>query len=169
MQKEIEMKHLLLLLVALCLIIGEAGAQRAGMEIRPGNDVIVTLDSTDTDTINMGVYSEGYQGFPQLWMNPNSVKASGSTDSLSVQYRPACGGAKADTFANMSWKTATTWKFGAADENITYFDWADSGWYHIPLDWDGQIPSYIQIKAGVVGNVDENDSAQVRFILKDAK
>ncbi len=155
-------------IVALLLMAGLAWGQAGDMEIRPGNDVMVTSDSTDTDTVNIGLFSRGMQGFPQLWVYTDIVKASGECDSVSLRYRPATGGAKADTFASMGWKSPNIWQFGTADVAFTNFAITDAAWYHVLLEFDGEIPSYLQIEVATIGNEDSNDSLETRIILKDA-
>lgn len=161
------MKKLLYVIIAV-MIAGVAFGQVTKSKML--DDRTITLDGAvaggDCDTTNFPLPLGLNRGYPFLEINPNAVKASSATDSLTMRYRGARGIAIADTFVQ-DWSPLNIDLFETTDAAITDYDWADSAWYHCPIDLGGEPYDYIQIESRFEG-ASANDSLEVRIILRDA-
>ena len=135
------------------------------------SEATFTLDGAtalpgDCDTLNFPLFWQYSRGYPHLLINPDAVKASSGTDSLTIQYREAWGPLKGDTLANSTWKYVQDYRCGAAAVDFNIFDWTDDTWYHGIIDQDGEFWQYVQIRV-LFGAGNAADSAEVKIILKD--
>lgn len=162
------MKRLFALLMLLS--VGLAQAQpRTAVVIA---DCTITLDGEFTggtgnfDIITMPLWVSTMRGYPHMLINPNAVKASSATDSLSLEWRPCVGSTLADSLGAATFAYVADWRNAAANVNFNAFDWADSAWYWGVLDLEGQTPEWIQVRAWLWG-ASANDSCALRIKMLD--
>jgi len=162
------MKKVYLLLLML-LLSGGAQAQWISDVIA---DCTITLDGAVAggalDTVMFVLKPNNQRGYPVLEINPDAVKASSATDSLTLTYRIARAHLPADTFATVAFKTVQDYRCGAADVAFTEFDWEDDGWYTSILDFDGRPWDFMQLVAHFKGE-SANDSLELRLKFRDIK